>query len=545
MSTSVAEGVPAHTSGSPGRALSCSNLTKAYSGVTVLKSVSFSVRAGEVIGLIGENGAGKSTMSSILAGVVEPDGGSMTIDGETYHPHSPHDALERGVALIHQEIRMVPALSVAENIFLGRLPMTGGRVDSTRMYAEAAEALQILGIDLDPRRPVRGLSMAAQQSIEIAKALSRRPRYVIFDEPSASLTQHETDKILDRISVLRSQGVGVVYISHRLEEVRQVAQQVVCLRDGALAQAWSTGDVPQDEMVKAMVGRDFTFEHHAPAPAQDRVVLEVRGLTRKGAFEGVSFTVRRGEILGLAGLVGAGRTEVVRAVAGVDKVDAGHVLVDGEPARITSPSSAMAAKIAMVPEDRKGQGLLLGRSSAENITTPWERVLWKTGLVTRSKIARVANRSREDFDIRGQLDRPSGSLSGGNQQKVLLAKWLVKKPKVLILDEPTRGVDVGAKMAIYEIIRELAASGVAVVVVSSELEEVLGLSHRVLVMSGGRQRAILDRGEASSESVMQLAVPLTSGTGTSRRPAKHSRSARAVRPPSPARPTSADSGEPS
>ncbi len=511
--TTVEAGAPgASPPSAAGRALACRGLVKTYSGVPVLKQVSVSVSAGEVVGLIGENGAGKSTLSSILAGIVRPDAGSMLLDGEEYAPHSPQDALERGVALIHQEIRMVPALSVAENIFLGRLPTSGGRVDSAHMYREAADVLDALGIDLDPRRPVRGLSMAAQQGIEIAKAISRRPRYVIFDEPSASLTGHETDKVLERIQVLRTQGVGVVYVSHRLEEVRRVAQQVVCLRDGELVQAWPTGDVSQDEMVKAMVGRDFTFEHHAPEPARDEVVLEVRGLGRKGVFQDISFTVARGEILGIAGLVGAGRTEVVRAIAGVDRPDRGEVLVEGKPVRLTTPSSAIRAGIAMVPEDRKGQGLLLPRSSGENITTPWERVLWKTSLVTRSKISSVADKSRREFDIRGRLDRPSASLSGGNQQKVLLAKWLVKRPKLLILDEPTRGVDVGAKMAIYEIVRGLAASGVAVIVVSSELEEVLGLSHRVLVMSGGRQRAVLDREHATSEAVMQLAVPVASTT---------------------------------
>ncbi len=493
-----------------GRALLCRNLVKSYAGVIVVKSVSFSVSAGEVVGLIGENGAGKSTLSSIMSGVVQPDSGSMTLDGEDYAPSSPHDALEQGVALIHQEIRMIPALSVAENIFLGRLPTSGGRVDSARMHREAAAALEVLGIDLDPRRPVRGLSMAAQQGIEIAKAIARKPRYVIFDEPSASLTEHETGKVLERTRVLCAQGVGVVYISHRLEEVRQVAQQIVCLRDGSLVQAWADGDVSHDALVKAMVGRDFQFEHHAPEPAREHIVLEVRDLSRKGAFEGVSFTVAKGEILGVAGLVGAGRTEVVRTLAGVDRADGGEVLVDGQPVSLRNPAAAIAAGIVMVPEDRKGQGLLLGRSSSENICSPWEKLLGRRTLLTQAKISKVAAKSRAEFDIRGSLDAPSAGLSGGNQQKVLLAKWLVRTPKVLILDEPTRGVDVGAKMAIYKIVRDLAASGVAVIVVSSELEEVLGLSHRVLVMSGGRQRSILSRSEASSESVMALAVPLVS-----------------------------------
>jgi ribose transport system ATP-binding protein len=447
-----------------------------------------------------------------MAGIVSPDSGTMTLDGEAYAPSSPNDALEHGVAIIHQEIRMVPGLSVAENIFLGRLPTSGGRVDRARMHRGAAAALEVLGSDLDPKRPVRGLSMAAQQVVEIAKAIARKPRYIIFDEPSASLTEHETNKVLERIEVLRSQGVGIVYISHRLEEVRRVAQQIVCLRDGELVQVWDSGAVPQEQLVKAMVGRDFQFSHEVPPPHAGETVLEVRGLGRGKAFSDINFSVARGEVLGIAGLVGAGRTEVVRAIAGVDRADAGEVLVEGRRIAMRSPSDAIGAGVVMVPEDRKGQGLLLGMSSAENISSPWETSLGRRGLITRSKVAGVAARSREEFDIRGSLNLPSARLSGGNQQKVLLAKWLVEKPKVLILDEPTRGVDVGAKMAIYKIVRDLAASGVSVVVVSSELEEVLGLSHRVLVMSGGRQRGILPRDRANSESVMQLAVPMTAAT---------------------------------
>ncbi|WP_111765796.1 sugar ABC transporter ATP-binding protein [Nakamurella deserti] len=492
----------------PGRALSGSGLRKSYAGVEVVKGVDFTVPAGAVVGLIGENGAGKSTLSSMIAGIVPPTAGSMTLDGESYAPTSPSEALDRGVALIHQEIRMVPSLSVAENIFLGRLPLRGGRVDTAAMVRRSREVLDVLGIDLDPRRPVTGLSMAAQQSIEIAKAISRKPRYVIFDEPSASLTGHETDLVLDQIRRMAATGVGVVYISHRLEEVRDVCSQIICLRDGALVRHWETGDVPAPEMVSAMVGRDFAFEHHAPEPHREDVVLEVRGLGRRGAFSGVDFTVSRGEILGVAGLVGAGRTEMVRTIAGADRFDEGEVRLEGRPLALHSPSAAIAEGIVMVPEDRKGQGLNLGLSSAANILQPWEREMGRGRAITQRLLNRAAAKSREDFDIRGSMDLPVVRLSGGNQQKVLLAKWLVHEPKVLILDEPTRGVDVGAKMAIYRIVRDCAARGVAVVVVSSELEEVLGLSHRVLVMSGGRQRGILTREQATAEAVMQLAVPM-------------------------------------
>ena len=486
--------------------LECTGLVKTYSGVTVLKSVDFTLRPSSVVGLIGENGAGKSTLSSILTGVVRPDSGQMTLDGQPYAPTSPSDALRDGIALIHQEIRLLPELSVAENIFLGRLPERFGRVDRERINREASDVLGSLGVDLDPRRIVRGLPLATQQEIEIAKAISRQPRYVVFDEPSASLGETETAHVLDRIRALRKRGTGVVYISHRLDEVREVSDEIVCLRDGSRVSSWQDREVPKKDLVKAMVGREFTFEHIAPKPTREEIVLQVRGLGRTGAFEGVTFDVAAGEVLGIAGLVGAGRTEVVRVIAGVDRPDAGEVRVDGRRLPCTSPRSAMKAGVVMVPEDRKGQGLNLDRSAAENVTLPWERQLAKHGVVTRRWIKRVGTVQRERLDIRGNMDLPVKSMSGGNQQKVLIGKWLVKDPRVLIVDEPTRGVDVGAKMAIYEILRALAEGGMAVIVVSSELEEVLGLSHRVMVMSGGRQRGVLTRDEATPQRVIELAM---------------------------------------
>ena len=486
--------------------LVCSQLVKSYAGVTVLKSVDFVLPPATVIGLIGENGAGKSTLSSLITGVRRPDSGTMTLDGQPYQPANPGEALDAGVVLIHQEIRLLPELTVAENIFLGRLPCRGGRIDTRSMEEESREALDLLGAHVDPNRPVRGLSMAVQQEIEIAKAITRKPRYIFFDEPSASLGGSETERVLDRIRVLRDQGAGVVYISHRLDEVREVADGIVCLRDGQRVAGWDTGRVPKEELVNAMVGREFTYEHVAPEPSHDRTVLEVRGLGRHGAFADVDFTVDAGEVLGIAGLVGAGRTETVRAIAGADRADAGEVLVDGKPVNAHSPRAAINAGIVMVPEDRKGQGLNLDRTAAENVTLPWERLLAKGGMVTRAIVKATGAKTSGEFDIRGRMGLPVASMSGGNQQKVLLGKWLVRTPRVFIVDEPTRGVDVGAKMAIYEIIRGLAADGVAVVVVSSELEEVLGLSHRVLVMSGGRQQGVLSRDEATPQAVMALAV---------------------------------------
>jgi ribose transport system ATP-binding protein len=486
--------------------LHCQDLEKSYGPIKVLKSVDLSLAPGKVIGLIGENGAGKSTFNSIVAGVVPYSGGQMWLDGEPYAPQSPAEALHSGVALIHQEIRLLSGLSVAENLFLGQLPMKAGRIDRAGMEEKARAVLDTLGVKINPRRPVGGLTMAVQQGIEIAKALLRNPRYVIFDEPTAAVGETDADQILMQVDRLRAEGTGVIYVTHRLDEVRRIADEVVCLRDGSKVARWTETPVAREEMINAMVGREFTFEHHAPKPSRDHVVLKVDGLGRENAFEGISFDLYGGEILGLAGLIGAGRTDVVRAIAGADRFDNGTISVEGKPVRLRSPRGAMDAGIFMVPEDRKGLGLNLGRSAAENMTLPWERKLAKLGQVTRGAVEAVGETHKKRFDIRGRMELPVGSMSGGNQQKVLLAKWLIESPKVFIVDEPTRGVDVGAKMAIYEILRELASAGIGVIVVSSELEEVLGLSHRILVMSEGRQSGILSREEATPERVMELAV---------------------------------------
>ena len=488
------------------RGLHCRNLGKSYGGARALRSLSLSLRPGQVMGLIGENGAGKSTLNSIIAGVVRADEGQMVLDGTPYSPSSPSEAIHRGVALIHQEIRLLPGLSVAENIFLGRLPLSGGRIDRGLMIRQSQAMLDALGVAVNAKRQVGGLSMAVQQGIEIAKAIIRKPRYVIFDEPTASVGQAEAERILAQIRLLKAQGTGIIYVSHRLEEVQAIADQVVCLRDGALVAHWEHGPVVQQDMINAMVGREFTFEHRAPPPRGNHVVLKASGLSRDGVFRDISFELAEGEILGFAGLVGAGRTEVVRAIAGADRLDSGEVHVDDRPVGYTSPAGAMKAGIFMVPEDRKSLGLNLDRTAAENITLPWEKKLQWFGMITPGVVSRTGSKQKERFDIRGRLNLPVSSMSGGNQQKVLLAKWLVENPNVFIIDEPTRGVDVGAKMAIYEIIRNLAAAGIGVIVVSSELEEVLGLSHRVLVMSKGRQTGILSREEATPARVMSLAV---------------------------------------
>lgn len=509
VSTEPQEIMPA----SPGTAqtvlkagLHCSGLSKSYGGTHALKSVDLSLPPGSVLGLIGENGAGKSTLNAIIAGVIRPDAGTMTIDGAPYIPTSPSDALHCGVALIHQEIRLLPHLTIAENIFLGRMKLKNLRIDRARMAREAQDVLDLLGVAVDARRLVDGLSMGIQQGIEIAKAIIRKPRYLIFDEPTASVGEAEAERILKQVHVLREQGSGLIYVSHRLDEVKAIADQVVCLRDGKRVAQWERHEIKRQDMINAMVGREFTFEHRAPQPHRNKTVLHLSGLTRHGIFKDINFDVSEGEIFGFAGLVGAGRTEVVRAIAGADKVDAGDIKIYGQKVNYTTPSGAISAGVFMVPEDRKTLGLNLGRTAAENITLPWERKLLRQGMITTGVVAEAGERQRQRFDIRGRLNLPVGSMSGGNQQKVLIAKWLMETPKVFIIDEPTRGVDVGAKMAIYEVIRNLAAEGIAVIVVSSELEEVLGLSHRILVMSKGKQCGILSRQDATPERVMSLAI---------------------------------------
>ncbi|MGP9806348.1 sugar ABC transporter ATP-binding protein [Paracoccus sp. NSM] len=506
------------------RGLVVRNLSKSFGPVRVLKSIDLTLEPGSVLGLIGENGAGKSTFNNIVAGVLQPSEGQIWLDGQPYQPHSPSDAMARGVALIHQEIRLLPGLSVAENLFLGRLPMRGPVVDRRRMEEESDAILSALGVRLDPRRPVRGLSMAVQQSIEIAKALLRRPRYVIFDEPTASLGEADAQLIFRQIERLRAEGTGIIYVSHRLDEIGALADHVVCFRDGQKVADWCDMPVPRQDLINAMVGRKFVFEHRAPAPCGERIALKVTALGRGDAFEDISFDLHEGEILGFAGLVGAGRTDVVRAIAGADRADRGQIALDGRALHIITPRDAINAGIVMVPEDRKGLGLNLDRAASANITLPWEAGLMRGGMIRPGDVDAMGREQRERFDIRGRMELPVGSMSGGNQQKVLLAKWLVRDPRVFIVDEPTRGVDVGAKMAIYQIIRDLAASGIAVIVVSSELEEVLGLAHRVLVMSEGRQTGILTRDEATPERVMALAVGAHPETHQTERP-DHVRSA--------------------
>ncbi|MFI6988595.1 sugar ABC transporter ATP-binding protein [Nonomuraea wenchangensis] len=487
--------------------LSLLQVSKAFGAVRAVREVSLELRAGEAHALAGENGAGKSTLVKILSGVHRPDSGRILLDGQPVEFAGPADAQRAGVAVIYQEPTLFPDLSVMENIFMGRQPRARLGLDRRAMRAATAELFARLGVQLDPDRPARGLSIADQQLVEIAKALSRQARVLVMDEPTAALSGQEVARLFGVAGTLREQGVALLFISHRLEEIFELCQRVTTLRDGALVATDPIGDLTPDALVRRMVGREL----EALFPKQDttagEVALSVRRLTREGVFTDVSFEVRRGEIVALAGLVGAGRSEVARAVFGIDRWDAGAVEVDGRRLRPARPTAAMAAGLALVPEDRRQQGLVMDLSIERNIGLAGLAALRRGPLISR-----LAERERaRDWAVRlrlkfARLGDPVNVLSGGNQQKVVLAKWLARRPSVLIVDEPTRGIDVGTKAEVHRLLSELAASGVAVLMISSELPEVLGMADRVLVMHEGRLVAELDRAEASEESVMAAAT---------------------------------------
>ncbi len=487
--------------------LSLKGIRKSYGPIEVLHGIDLDIRPGEVVALLGENGAGKSTVSKIISGTVPPSSGEMTWQGAPYAPANPRDAIDAGVGMIHQELLLLPHLTIAENVFVGRYPRRNGLVDRRTMRDEASRGLRRLGLDLPPNRLVQGLSTANQQLIEIAKALTLNARLLILDEPTAALGGEETQRLFDQIRRLKADGVGIIYISHRLEEIRQIADRVVVMRDGAKVQEFDSADVPVRTIVEAMVGR--SLERMFPALGQPSAepVLEVQGLTgANGRFRDVNFAVRKGEIFGIAGLVGAGRTELVRAIAGADPIASGSVHLEGQDITPKSPRDAIRSGIVLVPEDRKLQGLVLDHSIAENIAYPNLAQVAQAGLVTGGAVQGFAGHNIKRFGVKGQGNQNANELSGGNQQKVVIAKWLARNPRVVVLDEPTRGIDVGARSSIYDIIAGLAAEGVAVIVVSSDLEEVLGVSHRIMVMAAGRQAGILDHTDANDVSVMELAT---------------------------------------
>ena len=491
--------------------LALEGVSKSFGMVRALRGVSLHLYAGEAHALAGENGAGKSTLIKTLAGVHRPDEGSVLLDGEPVVFHGPADARDAGVAVIYQEPTLFPDLSVAENIFMGRQPRRSlGRVDHRAVHDATAALFKRLGVDLDPDQPARGLSIADQQLVEIAKALSFDARVLIMDEPTAALTGSEVARLFGVVRTLLGQGAAVLFISHRLEEVFALCRRVTTLRDGAWIASEPVEGLSENDLIRRMVGRDLADLYPKQAAEIGEVMLSVRRLTREGVFTDVSFEVRSGEIVGLAGLVGAGRSEVARAVFGVDRWDGGEVAVCGQALKPGRPSLAMAAGLALVPEDRRAQGLVMDMSIERNIGLTGLRETSRAGLMDRA-----GERGRAlDWAVKLQVKYARladvvGTLSGGNQQKVVLAKWLATSPGVLIVDEPTRGIDVGTKAEVHRLLSQLAASGVAVLMISSDLPEILGMADRVLVMHEGRIAADIPRSEASEQSVMAAATGAT------------------------------------
>lgn len=483
-------------------------VAKSFGAVAAVRGCSFPLYPGEAHALVGENGAGKSTIVKMLAGVHRPDTGTLLVSGEPVEFAGPGDAMAAGIAVIYQEPTLFPDLSVAENIAMGRQPRGRlGVIDRGRMRRAAVELFTRLGVRIDPGRPARGLSIADQQIVEIAKAIGGRARVLIMDEPTAALSAVEVARLFAVVRALREEGAAILFISHRLEEITALCDRVTIMRDGAHVSTDPIGELTEEEMVRRMVGRDLDALFPKQEVRPGAVVLEVDGLTREGVFRDVSFDVRAGEIVALAGLVGSGRSEVVQAVFGVDGRDAGTVRVNGKRVRAGSSRSALAAGMALVPEDRRQQGLVMDLSIQRNITLPRSGALARLGLLggggERREAARWTERLRTKY---GRLADPVGTLSGGNQQKVVLAKWLSTAPRVLVVDEPTRGIDVGTKAEVHRLMSALAADGVAVLMVSSELPEVLGMADRVLVMREGRVTAEIPRADATEESVMFAAM---------------------------------------
>ena len=483
------------------------SVSKRFGSTQALDGVSLALQPGEIHALLGENGAGKSTLIKIMTGVQQPDAGDILVDGQPVRIGSALDGQALGIAAIYQEPMIFPDLSVAENVFIAHRDR-GRIVDRRQMHRDAQAVLDRLGVRLDVGQPARGLTLAEQQTLEIAKAISLRIRVLIMDEPTASLSAHEVRRLFRIIAALRREGVAILFISHRMEEVFEIADRVTVLRDGRWISTRQVSDVTPDLAIRDMVGRvlEDLFRRTPTEPGE--VVLDVRDLGRDGAFSGVSFTVRAGEVLGFAGLVGARRTDVGLALFGIAPADTGEVLLDGHSITVTSPQQALERGIAYTTEDRRELGLIFPLSIAANISLPTlRRYLSRAGLVRRGAEDASAGAFKDRLKIRAAtVKAPVGTLSGGNQQKVVLSKWLNTRPRVLILDEPTRGIDVRSKAEVHQIIDELAHEGMAIILISSDLPEVLATSDRILVMREGRQMTILDRNEATQERVLAAAM---------------------------------------
>jgi inositol transport system ATP-binding protein len=495
--------------------LKLESISKEFPGVKALDNVSLEVAPGEIHGLLGENGAGKSTLIKIMSGAYQPDGGTMELDRQRLHLANPHQAQALGIVTIYQEFNLVPSLTIAENVFIGREPGQSGFVDWAALRRETLIVTERLGIHLKPGSLVRNLSVADQQMVEIARALSMRSRIIIMDEPTSALSDNEVQQLFKIMRDLRTQGLSIIFVTHRLEEVHEICDRITVLRDGHNVGSANVADINTADIIRMMVGRsmDELFQRSAFHEFGD-TALQVRNLSRQGTardpnatvLQDISFVVRRGEILGIAGLVGAGRTELARAIFGADPFDSGDVMIDGLPTHIRSPQDAIRHGIGLVPEDRKQQALFLALAVRQNLSIASLANLTRWGMFIREKAEMsLVERFRETLNIRmASSEQKILNLSGGNQQKVVIARWLALQPKVLIVDEPTRGIDIAAKAEVHQLLDEMAKSGIAVIMISSELPEIIGMSDRIITIREGRLTGEVLRNEASEEKLMQL-----------------------------------------
>jgi ribose transport system ATP-binding protein len=489
--------------------LSMKGISKRFGGVQALDQVDLEVNRGEVLALVGENGAGKSTLMNVLGGVVLNDSGQMYLDGELYRPRNPRDAQEVGISFIHQELTLFPSLTVGENIFVNGFPKVGGLIDHSRTYREAAAVLERLGVKVDVRALVRDLSIGDQQLVEIGKAVSNPIQLIILDEPTSSLTEAERDCLFDVIRGLRAQGTAIIYISHFLYEIFEISDRITVMRDGKNVGSLTTSESNEDEVVTMMVGRELRSALSRAAPPGKELMLTVEGLSRAGYLENITFSLYRGEILGIWGLLGSGRTELARALFGLDPINSGRVILEGQEVQGVEPAEATRKGFGYLSESRRDDGLILDMSVRENTTLASLSKVAKApfGRINRQKEAKIASELAERLHIVASgPEHKAENLSGGNQQKLVLAKWLALGPKVYILDEPTRGVDVGAKDEIHRIILSLVEDGASVILISSEMEEIMRLSDRILIMHRGETRGEVSPETATQEELVKYAT---------------------------------------
>lgn len=487
--------------------LDMKQIIKSFNGVEVLHGIDFSLRAGTVHALMGENGAGKSTLMKVLAGVHKCDDGEIWLKGKKTEIQSPRHAQELGIAMIHQELSPVPEMTVAENIFLGREPRKGLFVDYKKMYADTEKLLGEMKVRVSPRAKIGRLKVADQQLIEISKAISLNADIIVMDEPTSAITDQEVEILFKTIADLKKKGTGIIYISHKMDEIFRIADDITVLRDGTYVNSWEAKDIDNNTLIRNMVGRELNeIFPKIKVPAKG-VVMEVRHFTKENQFEDISFSVREGEILGIAGLIGAGRTELMNAIFGLEKPDSGEVFFEGKKVEIRRPSDAIRHGIAYVTEDRKNEGLVLEMGVGQNITIASMKTLSSGMFIKRQEEKKTIDDQIRALRIKVHSPRQLvGKLSGGNQQKVVLAKWMMKNPRLLILDEPTRGIDIGAKSEIYKLMGEFVEKGNSIIMISSEMPEAMGMSDRILVLSNGRLSGELSREEFVQEDIMKMAV---------------------------------------